>query len=81
MDSAHLRKFLDLVSEHRLPAFFRPAASTGTHCGERLNLLWADVDLDAPQIRTTGTTTVIEGKRVEGTTKGGCSRVVSLAPS
>lgn len=81
MDSAHLQKFLDVVSEHRLSAFFRLAAYTGANRGEPLNLRWADVDLDVPQIRITGTTTVIEGKRMEGTTKGGCSRMVSLAPS
>ncbi|MGV9532340.1 hypothetical protein ACWDR9_01570 [Streptosporangium sandarakinum] len=31
-----------------------------------------------PQIRITGTTAVIDGRRVEGTTKGGRSRVVSI---
>ncbi|WP_275415332.1 tyrosine-type recombinase/integrase [Planotetraspora silvatica] len=39
---------------------------------------WSVVDLDAPEIRITGTTAVIEGQRIEGTTKSGKSRVVSL---
>ncbi len=43
-----------------------------------LNLRWADVDLDTPEIRIKGSSAVVDGKRVEGTTKSGRSRVVSL---
>ncbi|WP_449060817.1 tyrosine-type recombinase/integrase [Planomonospora algeriensis] len=75
---AQLRGFLDVAGEHRLSAFFRLAAYTGARRGELLNLRWSEVDLDAPQIRITGTTAVIGGERVEGTTKSGRSRVVSI---
>ncbi|WP_425437416.1 site-specific integrase [Nonomuraea indica] len=57
------------------------AAYTGALRGELLNLRWADVDLDKPQIHVTGTAAVIDRQRVEGTTKSGRSRVVSLAPT
>lgn len=76
---AQLRAFLDTASDHRLFAFFHLAAYTGARRGELLNLRWADVDLDKPQIHITGTAAVIDRQRVEGTTKSGRSRVVSLA--
>lgn len=59
-------------------AFFRLAAYSGARRGELCNLRWSDIDLDAPQIRLTGSSAVIEGERIEGTTKGGRSRVVSI---
>ncbi|TXK35716.1 site-specific integrase [Nonomuraea sp. C10] len=39
---------------------------------------WTDVDLDKPQIHITGTAAVLDRQRVEGTTKSGRSRVVSI---
>ncbi len=39
------------------------------------------MDLDKPQIHITGTAAVLDRQRVEGTTKSGRSRVVSLDPS
>ncbi|MFC4117477.1 site-specific integrase, partial [Nonomuraea zeae] len=79
--AAQLRAFLVTAHEHRLYAFFHLAAYTGARRGELLNLRWTDVDLDKPQIHITGTAAVIDRERVEGTTKSGRSRVVSLDPS
>jgi integrase len=39
---------------------------------------WADLDLDAAELTITGSGATIGAVRVEGTTKGGRSRVVSL---
>jgi integrase len=46
--------------------------------GELLNLRWTDLDLDAKKITITGSTAVIGGERVNGTTKSGRKRVVSI---
>ena len=54
------------------------AAYTGARRGELLNLRWADVDLDAKKITITGSTAVIGGERVNGTTKSGQTRVVCI---
>ncbi|MEV4115814.1 site-specific integrase [Nonomuraea sp. NPDC049695] len=78
--SAQLRAFLSTAQEHRLYAFFHLAAYTGARRGELLNLRWTNVGLDKPQIHITGTAAVIDRQRVEGTTKSGRSRVVSLDP-
>jgi len=73
-----LRAFLAVAADHRLGAFFRLAAYTGARRGELLNLRWSAVDLDAAEVTFAGSTAVIDGERVEGSTKGGRSRVVSL---
>jgi integrase len=75
---AQLRAFLATARQHRLFAFFHVAAYTGARRGELLNLRWADVDLDAKKITITGSTAVISGERVNGTTKSGRTRVVSV---
>ncbi|MEV5895763.1 site-specific integrase [Nonomuraea fuscirosea] len=75
---AQLRAFLQTARDHRLYAFFHLAAYTGARRGELLNLRWTDVDLDKPQIHITGTVAVLDRQRVEGTTKSGRSRVVSI---
>jgi len=67
-----------VAEQHRLFPFFRLAAFSGGRRGELLNLRWPDVDLDASRIRIRGTTAVIAGVRVEGTTKGGRERTVTL---
>ncbi len=64
--------------QHRLFAFYRLAAYTGARRGELLNLRWRDVDLDAGEVRITGSAAVIAGQRIEGTTKSGRSRTVSV---
>ena len=75
---AQLRVFLSTARQHRLSAFFHVAAYTGARRGELLNLRWADIDLAAKRITITGSTAVIAGERVNGTTKSGRTRVVSI---
>ncbi|WP_021599528.1 tyrosine-type recombinase/integrase [Actinomadura welshii] len=75
-----LRAFLTSAEGHRLSAFFRLAAYTGARRGELLNLRWPDVDLDGATIHIRGSVSFIAGERIEGTTKSGRSRVVSLDP-
>ncbi len=77
--TTQLRIFLDSATAgHRLRAFYRLSAYTGARRGELLNLRWADVDWRAPAILIRGSVGMVEGRRVEGTTKGGHERVVSL---
>ena len=64
--------------QHRLFVFFHVAVYTGARRGELLNLRWKDIDLDAKKITITGSTAVIGGERVNGTTKSGRTRVVSI---
>jgi integrase len=66
--------------DRRTPArvLYRLAAYTGARRGEILNLRWPALDLDAGEVAFTGSTAVIDGERVEDTTKGDRSRVVSL---
>jgi integrase len=75
---AQLRAFLATAQQHRLFAFFHVAAYTGACRGELLNLRWKDIDLDGKKITITGSTAVIAGERVNGTTKSGRTRVVSI---
>ena len=74
----HLATFLAEASSHRLFAFYRLAAYTGARRGELLYLRWAAVDPNAAEVTFGGSTAVVRGQRVEGTTKGGRSRTVSL---
>jgi len=78
--AAQLRAFLDTARQHRLFAFYRLAAYTGARRGELLNLRWRDIDLDLAEVRITGSAAVIAGQRIEGTTKSGRSRAVSIDP-
>ncbi len=77
---AQLRVFLDTARQHRLFALYHLAAYTGARRGELLNLRWQDIDLDLGEIRITGSAAVIAGQRIEGTTKSGRSRTVSIDP-
>jgi integrase len=77
-DATQLRTFLDVAKSHRLSAFFHVAAYTDARRGELLNLRWRDVDLDGRQITITGSAAFVAGERIEGTTKSGRSRVVSI---
>src|SRR5262252_2316902 len=70
--------FLATARSHRLFAFYRLAAYTGARRGELLYLRWAAMDLDAAEVAFGGSTAIVRGQRVEGTTKGGRSRTVSL---
>jgi integrase len=73
-----LGAFLITAQGHRLFAFYHLAAYTGARRGELLNLRWQDINLDVPEVRITGSAAVIAGQRIEGTTKSGRSRTVSL---
>ena len=75
---AQLQAFLATARQHRLFAFFHLAAYTGARRGELLNLRWADVDLDAKKITISGSTAVIGGERINGTTKSGRTRVIAI---
>ena len=75
---AELARFLEHAKSHRLFAFFHLAAFTGARRGELLNLAWSDVDLAARSIVITGSASVVEGRRIVGTTKGGRRRTVSI---
>jgi integrase len=75
---AQLRAFLTAARQHRLFAFFHVAAYTGARRGELLNLRWTDIDLGTKKVTITGSTAVIGGERVNGTTKSGRTRVVSI---
>ena len=77
--TAHqLGLFLTAAHDHRLFAFYRLAAYTGARRGELLYLRWEAIDLNAAEITFGGSTAVVRGQRVEGTTKGGRSRMISL---
>ena len=76
--ASQLRVFLNVARGHRLFAFFHLAAYTGGRRGELLNLRWRDVDLARAEIRISGSAAVIGGTRIEGTTKSGRSRTVSI---
>jgi integrase len=76
--SAQLRVFLEQARGHRLFAFYHLAAYTGARRGELLNLRWRDVDLAACEVHITGSAAVVGGARIEGTTKTGRSRTVSI---
>jgi integrase len=73
-----LRVFLTAAKGHRLSAFYHLAAYTGARRGELLNLRWRDIDLASAEINISGSTAVIGGARIEGTTKSGRSRKVSI---
>ena len=73
-----LDAFLESISGHRLHAFYRVAAFTGARRGEVLHLRWSDIDLEGGVIRFEGSTGVVDGERINGTTKGGRSRVVGI---
>ena len=73
-----LGTFLSAARSHRLFAFYRLAAYTGARRGELLYLRWGAVNLDTAELTFGGSTAVVRGQRVEGTTKGGRSRTISL---
>jgi integrase len=78
---AQLQTFLATARQHRLFAFFHLAVYTGARRGELLNLRWTDVDLDAKKITVSGSTAVIGGERINGTTKSGRTRVIAIDDS
>lgn len=79
-DASQLSLFLDEVKADRLYPYYRLAAYTGARRGELLFLRWSSVALDGddPHIWIRGATGIVRGRRVEGTTKTGRVRRVSL---
>jgi integrase len=73
-----LNAFLTAARSHRLFAFYRVAAYTGARRGELLYLRWHALDLDAAEVTFGGSTAVVQGQRIDGTTKGGRSRTISI---
>jgi integrase len=71
--AAQLAAFLQHAASHRLFPFFRLAAYTGARRGELLALEWVALDLDAAEVTLRGSTDVIDGERVDDTTKSGRS--------
>jgi integrase len=76
--TTQVRAFLDQARGHRLFAFYHLASYTGARRGELLNLRWHDIDLATREVRITGSAAVVGGTRIEGTTKTGRSRAVSI---
>jgi integrase len=80
-DARQVRDFLTVAARHRLYAFYWLAVHTGARRGELLNLRWADIDFgQAPAVTIRGSVGMADGRRVEGTTKGGRVRTVSIDP-
>ena len=81
-DARQLARFLDEIKADRLYPYFRLAAYTGARRGELLFLRWSSVvlDRDDPHIWIRGATVIVRGRRVEGTTKTGRVRRVTLDP-
>jgi integrase len=81
-DADQLSRFLDAVAHDRLYPFFRLAAYTGARRGELLFLRWSSVmlDDDDPHIWIRGATVIVRGHRVDGDTKTGRVRRVSIDP-
>lgn len=77
-DAAQLRLFLCLVADHPWFALFRLAAYSGARRGELLALRWSDVDWAAKCIRIRASAGIVENRRVEGSTKSGRERRVTL---
>jgi len=81
-DARQLTRFLEEIGADRLYPYFRLAAYTGARRGELLFLRWPNVVLegDDPHLWIRGAAVIVRGRRVEGTTKTGRVRRVSLDP-
>ena len=78
---AQVGRFLQFVDDHPWRALWHLAAGTGARRGELLGLRWADVDLEASQVRIRRALTVVDGTpRLLGT-KTSRPRTVVIAPS
>ncbi len=75
--AGQLDAFLTAAKSNRLHAFYRLAAYTGAR-RELRYLRWQAVGFDAAEVTFSGSTAVVRGQRIEGSTKGGRSRVVSI---
>lgn len=77
-DAAQLRLFLGLVKDHPWFALYRLAAYSGARRGELLALRWSDVDWTGKSIRIRASAGLVDNQRLEGSTKSGRERRVSL---
>jgi integrase len=77
-DADQLRIFLEQVKDHPWFPLYRLAAYSGARRGELLALKWADVDSASSSIRIRASAGMVENVRIEGTTKSGRERRVSL---
>ena len=77
-DAAQLRLFLGLLEDHRWFALYRLAAYSGARRGELLALKWADLDYADKSMRIRASAGMVENQRLEGSTKSGRERRVSL---
>ncbi len=76
---AQLSAFLEHAQSHRLSAYFRLAAYSGARRGELLHARWSHLVTEGnPGIWIRGSVGVVDGQRVEGTTKSGKDRFVTL---
>ncbi len=80
-NAAQLRLFLDLVKDHQWFALYRLAAYSGARRGELLALRWSDLDWTGKSMRIRASAGLVENKRLEGSTKSGRERRVSLDDS
>lgn len=75
---AELRSFLRVATRHRLGALFVLTANTGARRGEMLYLRWSHLDLDNGQVTIEGSRGLVDNKPMEGPTKTGTPRRVSI---
>ncbi len=75
-----LRQFLAAVAEDRLSALWRLLVLTGCRRGEALGARWSDIDLETGRWVIRRSRGVVNGSPVEGATKTGRVRAVSLDP-
>lgn len=68
-DAAQLRRFLAHVADDRLAALWRLYGAVGLRRGEALALRWADVDLDAAELRVERSLGVVDGRLAWGPPK------------
>jgi integrase len=81
-DPHQLRRYLELMTAHRLAAAYRLCATTGMRRGEVLGLRWSDINLDAGWLDVRQTATVVGYAVVLGEPKTARSRRrISLGPT
>lgn len=66
------------MKDHRLYAYDRLAAYSGARRGELLDARWPDVDWHAGNLHIRVSAGIVDRERVEGSTKSGYERTVSL---
>ena len=77
---AELRKFLDLIHDHRLQAAFHLAAFTGMRRGEVLGLRWADIDFEGARVNVRQALIDVAYELVISTPKNDRARVIDIDP-